>query len=203
MSNTTKPADTTMGPAPSRLATVMGENVAVVGQPMGGTSAVVTETLERAAGRGRDTLLISAARGPARLRVPDEVSVIDCTPGETPRVDVSVNSPADLTGISMPLSRFLDDADDPVVAVDSITSLLQYTGEKEVFRFLSVLGGQVSAADGLGLFTVNDGAHEEKTVRTFAQLFDGQVRVRNAPGGAEARADGVGTFPTGWVPAGR
>lgn len=201
MSNITKSADTTSRPATSRLATVTEGSVAVVGEPMAGKSGIAIETLEQAADRGRDPLLVSAARGAGRLQVPDRVSVIDCTPGPAPGADVSVNSPADLTGISMPLSRFLDDADDPVVAIDSLSSLLLYADEQEVFRFLSVLGGQVSAAGGLGLITVNDGAHEESTVRTFAQLFDGQVTVRDAPGGVEARADGVPTFPTDWVQA--
>jgi hypothetical protein len=150
---------------------------------------------------GRDALLISTARGPDRLDIPADVSVVDCTPGDTASADASVNSPAELTGISMPVSRFLDGATRPVVVIDSLSSLLLYGSEREVFRFLTVLSTQISQVDGLGLSLVDEGAHETQTVRTFAQQFDGQVKLQDAAGGVEARARGVETLPAEWVPA--
>jgi hypothetical protein len=203
MSNSVIPTDATARPATARLAAATRENVALIGQPMSGTTGVALETLELAAENGRDALLISTARGAGRLDVPDDVACIDCTPGPTAGADASINSPSDMTGISMPLSRFLDDADSPVVVLDSLSSLLPYVDEREAFRFLSILSNQVESAGGLAVVTVNDGAHDERTVRTFAQLFDGQVKLRETPGGVEARGKGTPTMPAEWLTARR
>jgi KaiC/GvpD/RAD55 family RecA-like ATPase len=201
MSQPTTSTDPIAHAVPARLATASGSNVAVVGEPMVGKSGVALDALEAAADAGRDTLLISAARGPGRMPVPDSVSVVDCTPGPESEDAVSVNSPADLTGIGMPVSKVLGDADRPVVAVDSLTSLLLYNETREAFRFFSVLSTQVASANGLGMYLVDDGAHDERTVQTFAQLFDGQVELRSGLGGTEARGRGVETLPAEWLPA--
>lgn len=201
MSHPTTSADSFTRPTPARLATVSNSNVAIVGEPMVGKSGVALDTLEAATEAGRDTLLISTARGPGRMPVPDTVTVIDATPGPTSEGAVSVNSPGDLTGIGMPVSKFLADAGRPVVAVDSLTSLLLYNETQEVFRFLSVLRSQLETTSGFGMYLVDDGAHDGRTVRTFAQLFDGQVRLRSGLGGTEARGKGVETLPAEWLPA--
>lgn len=201
MSHPTTSADPRPRPASSRLAAVSDSNVAIVGEPMVGKSGVALETLETAASGGRDTLLVSTARGPGRMPVPDAVTVVDCTPGPTTEDAVSVNSPADLTGIGMAVSKFLEGADRPVVAVDSLTSLILYNEVRSVFRFLSVLSTQVATTDGFGMYLVDEGGHDDQTVRTFAQLFDGQVRLRSGLGGAEARGKGVDALPAEWLPA--
>lgn len=170
---------------------------------MTGKIAATLDTLRAAVEVGRDALVVSTARGPGRLPVPDGVTVVDCTPGSGSEDAASVNSPGDLTGIGMAVSRFLEDADRPVVAVDSLTSLLLYSDTRPVFRFLSVLSTQVARADGLGLYLVDEGAHDRQTVRTFAQLFDGQLRLRGGAGGPEARGKGVDALPAEWIPARR
>lgn len=201
MSHPSTSAETTPRSVPANLATVTRRNVALVGPPMVGKTGTALDTLRRATDEGRDALLVSTARGADRLDVPADVSVVDCTPGDSPSADASVNSPAELTGISMPVSRFLDGATRPVVVIDSLSSLLLYGSEREVFRFLTVLSTQISQVDGLGLSLVDEGAHETQTVRTFAQQFDGQVKLQDAAGGVEARARGVETLPAEWVPA--
>ncbi|WP_276257285.1 DUF7504 family protein [Haloglomus litoreum] len=203
MSHPSTSSETVPRPAPERLARVSGSNVAVVGEPMVGKSGAALDTLRAAVDDGREALLISAARGPGRLPLPEGVTVVDCTPGPPSDDAVSVNSPGDLTGIGMPVSRFLNDADRPVVTVDSLTSLLLYSETRSVFRFLSVLSTQVARAGGLGLYLVDEGAHDERTSRTFAQLFDGQVRLRDGLGGPEARGKGVDALPAEWIPARR
>jgi KaiC/GvpD/RAD55 family RecA-like ATPase len=203
MSHPSTSGDSVPRPAPARLAEVSDSNVAIVGEPMAGKGGAALDTLRAAAEVGRDALLISTARGPGRLPVPDGVTVVDCTPGAASEDVASVNSPGDLTGIGMLVSRFLEDANRPVVAVDSLTSLLLYSETRPVFRFLSVLSTQVTRADGLGLYLVDEGAHDRQTVRTFAQLFDGQLRLRGGPGGPEVRGSGVDTLPAEWIPARR
>jgi hypothetical protein len=75
----------------------------------------------------------------------------------------------------MPVSRFLADAEEPVVVVDSLSTFLLYNDDAPVFRFLSVLTAHVRRSGGLGLYTIDRGCHDEQTFRTVTQLFGGEV----------------------------
>jgi KaiC/GvpD/RAD55 family RecA-like ATPase len=199
-----------------RLAAASGTNLLVVGPPMSGKRSFGLSVLAGAAGNGRDVLVVTASKRVTSLPFdPTEAGrfgVVDCTPGhveeEGPVVDVG--SPGDLTGISMPVSRFLDGAENPVVLLDSISSILQYADEESAFRFLSVLTSNVAAGGGVGLYTFDEGVHPEQTYRTFAQLFGGRVDLRDggtsASGGdgefgpaTEIRVSGVAGIPNEWV----
>lgn len=214
--------DNAVGPSDprDRLAAASGTNVLVVGPPMSGKQSFGLSVLARAAGSGRDVLLVTASRRITSLPFdPAEAGrfgVVDCTPSSVeeggPVVDVG--SPGDLTGISMPVSRFLDGAGDPVLLLDSISSILQYADEEPTFRFLSVLTSNVTGGGGVGLYTFDEGVHSEKTYRTFSQLFDGRVELRGGgvsdddsngpdpgPGGgtSEVRVSGVAGITSEWV----
>lgn len=194
-----------------RLATVSGSNLLVVGPPMSGKRSFGLSVLAGSARRGRDVLVVTASKSVASLPFDPEAAgrfgVVDCTPSDVdedgPVVDVG--SPGDLTGVSMPVSRFLEGAGDPVVLLDSISSILQYAEEEPAFRFLSVLTSNVAGAGGVGLYTFDEGAHTEMTYRTFAQLFDGRVELRGRTdetgrgGATEVRVRGVAGAPDGWV----
>ena len=199
------------------LAATTGQNLLVSGGPLVGKRAFAVDVAAEAAA-GRDVLVVTAAAGaealPRRLRETRGVSVVDCAPGTTEPVGsvTSVSSPGDLTGVSMPVSQFLADADSPVVVVDSISTFLLYADEAPVFRFLSVLTAHVRRSGGLGLYTLDEGCHSEQTFRTFVQLFDGEVGLRasdvqqedavaDESGGETNAAPETGSAPTP-VPAG-
>lgn len=200
------------GPA-ERLAALRGTNLFVVGPPMSGKRSFGRSVLGDGAAGGRDVLFVATSRSVGSLPFdPAEAGrfgVVDCTPNSVdedgPVVDVG--SPGDLTGMSMPVSRFLDGAEDPVVLLDSVSPILQYADEESAFRFLSVLTSNLADADGVGLYTFDEGVHAERTYRTFAQLFDGRVELRGSgdtgtgdAGTTEVRLDGVPGAPDGWTP---
>jgi KaiC/GvpD/RAD55 family RecA-like ATPase len=188
----------------ARLAAAAGRNVLVVGPPMSGKRAFGLSVLAAAASSGRDVLVVTTSRSVTSLPFdPNEAGrfgVVDCTPGsgEDERAVVNVASPGDLTGISMPVSRFLDGATEPVVLLDSVSSMLQYAAEESAFRFLSVLTSSVADGRGVGLYTFDEGVHTERTHRTFSQLFDGRVELREADDGTEIRVDGIDGVGSGW-----
>jgi hypothetical protein len=141
------------------------------------------------------TLLVAATTGPARTppsALESVASVVDCSPTESGSAR-SVSSPGDLTGVSMPVSEFLKATDRPVLAVDSLSAILYYADDSAVFRFLSVLSAHIRRRDGLGLFVLTPAAHDEQTVHTFAQAFDGRVELERDRVRVEA-ADA----PDGW-----
>jgi KaiC/GvpD/RAD55 family RecA-like ATPase len=195
------------------LAATLGENLLVTGDPMVGKRSFVFDVAAEAASNGRDVLVVTAAVGaerlPAALRESRNLTVVDCSPGSGESVGpvTTVSSPGDLTGVSMPVSRFLSSADSPVVLVDSVSTLLLYADEAPVFRFCSVLTAHVRRSDGLGLYTIDEGCHTEQTFRTFTQLFDGEVGLRAteaspAPDASptEVRVRGLDAFDGQWRP---
>lgn len=183
------------------LAGLDGRMLLAVGPPLVGKGRFVERVLVRAAARGRDTLHVAATRGHDRIAsgLPEGTRVVDCSPAPDPgssRVD-SVASPADLTGVGMSVSRLLQSSGPgPVVTLDSVSTLVAYNDDAAVFRFLAVLTAQLRQLDGLGVFLVEDGCHDEQTVSTFQQLFDGRVDVE----ADRARVRGVDGLASGWVP---
>ena len=188
-----------------------GRNLLVVGPPMSGKRSFGLSVLGDGVENGRDALVVATSRRVASVPFdPSEAGrfgIVDCTPSaadeEGPVVNVA--SPGDLTGISMPVSRFLEGSERPVVLFDSVSSILQYANEESAFRFLSVLTSHVAGANGVGLYTFDEGAHTEETYRTFAQLFDGHVELHGSAGAgtdggaSEARISGLAGVPSGWT----
>lgn len=163
--------------------------------PLAGTTTFVDDVGSRRPGK---TLLVAATMGLARTptsALGSVASVVDCSPTESGSTG-SISSPADLTGVSMPVSEFLKATDEPVLAIDSISTLLYYAEEPAVFRFLSVLTAHIRRRDGLGLFVMTPEAHEEQTVHTFAQVFDGRIDLERDRLRVDAREGG--DVPEGW-----
>lgn len=194
------PAETSADPI-APLTGANAENVMVAGAPLSGKRHLAVRVARDAAADGRDVLFVATARTPPQsltsVQSAGSVRVVDCTPSECGDADVEVGTPADLTGISMPVSRFVETATDPVVVLDSVSAMLMYVEEASAFRFLSVLATHLRRADGLGLFTVDELSHEESTVRTFAQLFGGRLDLEAVADGTRARAVGLGALPDG------
>ena len=50
-----------------------------------------------------------------------------------------------------------------------------YSDLQTVFRFLHVFTGRLQSVDALGLFAIDSTAHDDQTMNTLKQLFDGIV----------------------------
>jgi KaiC/GvpD/RAD55 family RecA-like ATPase len=93
------------------------------------------------------------------------------------------SSPVDMTGIGIKLSEFLQAfyGDRQIrrnrIMLHSLSTLLMYSDLQTVFRFLHVFTGRVQSVDALGLFAIDDSAHDDQTMNTLKQLFDGIVRT--------------------------
>lgn len=94
-----------------------------------------------------------------------------------------VSSPGDLTGAGMKLSARLSDwegADgDVIVAVESLTLLLQYAKLETLYRFLHVLTGRLAAVGARGQFFLDPTTQDAMTVSTLKTLFDAVVERRD------------------------
>jgi KaiC/GvpD/RAD55 family RecA-like ATPase len=143
--------------------------------------------------------------------VPDHFRLVDCVSERgggdalpADRVEY-VSSPGDLTGIGIGVSEQLRRFDESTVeqtrlAFYSLSTLLMYAELETVFRFLHVLTGRIGSIDAVGVFAVDPTTHDESTVNTLKQLFDGMIELRETEGGREVRLVGVDGGPTEWMP---
>ena len=139
----------------------------------------------------------------------DRLRVVDCT-GATAKGtfddtdDVKyVASPGDLTGIGMGIVKCTRDMGESVdglrLGVLSLSTLLRYSDPDRVFNFLHTVTGRVSAADYLGIATLDPGAHDPQDVNTLSSQFDVVVELREADDdGREARVVGHHESPRTW-----
>jgi hypothetical protein len=108
-----------------------------------------------------------------------------------------VSDPTDLTGVGIAVGEWLrarETDEEPVVCLDSLSTLLQYADPERAFRFLHGLRTQVRSADATAFVSVDPGAHDEATLGTFRALFDtvvtGQRTTAKTGDGESARAGG-------------
>lgn len=132
-------------------------------------------------------------RGADRSRI----GIIDCTNAETDIDGVPVrhlNSPGDLTGISLEFAKLLDRDDDDAsvrarIGVASVSTALMYTELRTMFRFLHVFTARIRSGDMFGVFSLDPTMHEEKAHNTIRSVFDCEGTVDD---------DGVSLSGTGF-----
>lgn len=143
---------------------------------------------------------------------PENLGIVDCVSEQRDaarslpagRVE-HVSSPGDLTGIGIAVSEQLrrfsqTDIRQIRVGFYSLSALLMYADLETVFRFVHVLCGRIDSIDGLGLFAIDPTTHEESTVNTLKQLFEGMVELRETDTHREVRLLGVSDASPTWVP---
>lgn len=91
----------------------------------------------------------------------------------------AVRNPADLTGLGIQTSKYLErwvDTDHSIIPYfDSLTSLLQFVDLNKAYRFLHVLSGRVKSVDGHAYYRIDPDAHESQTVATIQNVMDDAI----------------------------
>ena len=192
-----------------------GTNVLISGGQMLGKERLALELL--AAGSEEEAIAVTPDTAGGRLRDSfesvagglDRLRVVDCTgassKGSFDDTDDMkyVASPGDLTGIGMGIVKCTRDMGESVdglrLAVFSLSTLLRYSDPDRVFNFLHTITGRVSAADYLGIATLDPSAHDPQDVNTLSSQFDVVVELREADDdGREARVVGHHESPRTW-----
>lgn len=90
-----------------------------------------------------------------------------------------VVDPTDLEALGRRISDVLqraDDAGDRIgVAVHSLTAVLEHADEPTAFKFVYTLGEVARRVDGIVVFHLDPGAHDDETVETFRIVCDAVV----------------------------
>jgi KaiC/GvpD/RAD55 family RecA-like ATPase len=167
--------------------------------------AILFVTTNESAGPILDDIEDRVGTLPEQLRIVDCVAERQGSEGRYPPERVEyVSSPGDLTGIGIGVSEQLrrfgaSDAERTRICFYSLSTLLIYAELETVFRFLHVLSGRVDSIGALGLFALDPTTHDESTVNTLRQLFDGLIEVK-LDGEHQARLLGVPGGSGEWVP---
>ncbi len=197
-----------------------GTNLLIAGPPMTGKRDLALDIIAAGGRTGDGAIIVTTKDGGKQVYTEFEslvdggespIGVVDCVSkqqGMNPRHMDGVeytSSPMDMTGIGIQLSEFLQRFYDSGVRTNrivfnSLSTLLMYSNLQTVFRFLHVFTGRVQSAEALGLFVIDSTAHDDQTMSTLRQLFDGEIEVREADGNeSEVRMKGVGSM-SGWQP---
>ena len=198
-----------------------GSNILISGPAMTGKEDLALSVLADGSGHGEGALVMSTGDRAEdviddyRRRVPDldesRLAVVDCRGDGDRSSDQSsgggyvhhVSSPSDLTGIGIGITKSLErldnsGADRGRFALSSLSTVLTYTDTKTVFKFCHVLSSRFDSAGYVGLFTIDEGAHDEQTLQVIKQAFDGMIRIREVDGQRQARVLGLAGRPTDW-----
>jgi KaiC/GvpD/RAD55 family RecA-like ATPase len=176
-----------------------GTNILVTGPPLTGKRSLTLDILAAGTQQGDGSIIVTTKDSGTRVlddyaqRVAYEgnpVAVVDCVSRQQGVGDLRdddrvkyTSSPVDMTGIGIKLSEFLQafyqeqEIARNRIMVHSLSTLLMYSDLKTVFRFLHVFTGRIQSVDGLGLFCIDSSAHDDRTMNTLKQLFDGIVRT--------------------------
>jgi KaiC/GvpD/RAD55 family RecA-like ATPase len=216
------------GDALSGAAVDPGRNVLISGPPMTGKQKLGFQVLAHGSARDEGAIVVTTKDSAERVRErytdyvgvdgkteseTEPFGVVDCVSRQQGMSDTEgtetvryASSPVDLTGIGIELSELLQGfyrdrgIEDNRVLLHSLSTLLMYSDLETVFRFLHVFTGRVQSVDGLGLYVVDDTAHDEQTMSTLKQLFDSAIEVRDAEGGPERRLVGFSSVDDSWQP---
>ena len=185
-----------------------GTNVLVAGPPLTGKRRIAFDILASGANRGDGSIVVTTKDSADKViegfgdRVDDgvepDIGVVDCvtkqrgigTIDDDPRIKYA-SSPVDMTGIGIKLSEFLQEFYEARgltqnrVLLHSVSTLLMYSDLQTVFRFLHVFTGRIQSADALGVYVIDSTAHDDQTMNTLKQLFDGVIELEESADGEE------------------
>lgn len=190
-----------------------GTNVLVSGPPMTGKRALAMQVLAAGSRNGDGAIVVSTKDSAERVRdnyadltTLDEplLGIIDCVTRQQGSAGIEdeelvryASSPVDLTGIGIELSELLRHfyqergVTNNRVLLHSLSTLLMYSNLQTVFRFLHVFTGRIQSAEALGLYVIDDSGHDEQTMSTLKQLFDGALEVEETESGRRVRLVGI------------
>jgi KaiC/GvpD/RAD55 family RecA-like ATPase len=186
-----------LGPALDGAQVDPGTNLLLAGPPLSGKRRLAMEVLAHGANEGDGSVIVTTRDSSDRVMAdyrsllanPDEadLGVVDCVTKHQGRsaqestVVKYASSPVDMTGIGIKFSEFVEEfytqreLTRNRVLLDSLSTLLMYSDIQTVFRFMHVFTSRIDNADAMGVHVIESTAHEDETLNTLKQLFDGII----------------------------
>jgi KaiC/GvpD/RAD55 family RecA-like ATPase len=178
-----------------------GTSLLIAGPPMSGKRQIGLDVLAAGSAVGDGTIVVTTKDDAERILEDFRSSagdvdadaadpgIVDCVSRQQGVEELTdarvsyVSSPEDMTGIGIEFSELLEEfhanrgLERNRVLFHSITALLLYSNPETVFRFLHVFTGRIRSVSGLGVFVIESTVHDDRTMGTIQQLFDGVIEV--------------------------
>lgn len=194
-----------------------GANIMLIGPPMSGKDSILNTIISAGLISGEGIVYLST-------KVPGEnilerfssepssgnIGIVDCISkslgigGNDTAGIKRATSPVDLTGIGVRISQFMEDFQrkknikDIRLCINSLSTILMYSNLQTVFRFMHVFSGRITAMRAMGVYMVEHGMHDEQTIATLKQLFNGVIEVMIENDRYYIRVAGLTPKPTRW-----
>ncbi|MDI6888332.1 MAG: RAD55 family ATPase [Methanocellales archaeon] len=197
-----------------------GSNIMLIGPAMCRKDALIYNILYAGLTRGESVILVTTEETGSgvlkwfkqhELEINRErLGIVDCVStslgirvSDTPNIKMAP-SPLDITGIGVKISQLLEQFQADRIRktrliVNSLSTMLMYSNLQTVFRFLHVFTGRIKAAEALGVYVLEAGMHDDKTVATLKKLFDGAIEIKEENDKFSIRAMGLEAKATRWV----
>jgi KaiC/GvpD/RAD55 family RecA-like ATPase len=175
-----------------------GTNILVLGPPLTGKRRLARQILHRGLDDDEGAIVIttrdSAQRVSEQFAVDEydgehPIGIVDCVTEHVGRSTTDTltvkyaTSPVDMTGIGLGFSNFIEyfygelGRERNRVMVDSLSTLLMYATLQTVFEFMHAITSRVDDVDAIGVHVIESTAHDDQTLHTMAQLFDGTIEL--------------------------
>ncbi len=198
-----------------------GSNILLIGPPMSGKEVILYNIMYNGAAKNDNAVITVTTRESAthildwfkenNLALPlSRIGIVDCVTKtlsgaavENENIKIA-SSPVDLTGIGVKISQFFEEffmkknIQKTQLHINSLSTILMYSNIQTVFRFLHVFTGRIKSAGALGIYVIESGMHDEKSIATLKQLFDGMIEVKSENDKNYVRTVGLSPKPTPW-----
>ncbi|MCD1294482.1 recombinase RecA [Methanocella sp. CWC-04] len=196
-----------------------GANIMLIGPPMSGKDSILNNIIAAGLSSEEGVIFLTtkvpgesviekfSGEGEGKI---NNIGIVDCISkslglgsNDTPSIK-RATSPVDLTGIGVRISQFIEEfgkhknIKDVRLCINSLSTILMYSNLQTVFRFMHVFSGRVTAIKALGVYVVEEGMHDEQTISTLKQLFNGVIEVKVENDSYYMRAAGLTPRPTRW-----
>jgi KaiC/GvpD/RAD55 family RecA-like ATPase len=198
-----------------------GSNILLMGPPMSGREVILNQIMYNGVAINGNAMINVTTSDSAihilewfkenKLDLPlDRVGIIDCITktsggaiGENENIKLA-SSPLDLTGIGVKIGQFIDEflkkkkISKIQLYMNSVSTILMYSNFQMIFRFLHIFTGRIKTIGALGIYLIDSGMHDERTLATLKQLFDGIIEIESEKDKNFIRIVGLSSKPTPW-----
>lgn len=198
-----------------------GSNIMLIGPPMSGKEVILYHIMYNGAAiNGNSVTNVTTGESAThilewfkknKMDLPlDRIGIIDCITKTSGGLGVEnenikmVSSPVDLTGIGVKISQFFDEflikknIQKNQLYMNSLSTILMYSNFQIIFRFLHVFTGRIKLTGALGIYLIDSGMHDERTLVTLKQLFDGIIEIQSENDKNFIRMIGLSSKSTPW-----
>jgi len=198
-----------------------GSNIMLMAPPMSGTEVILNNIMYNGAAiNGNAIINVTTCESAThilewfrenKLNLPlDRIGIIDCvtkTSGgavvESENIKMA-SSPGDLTEIGVKIGQFFDEflikrkIQKNQFYLNSLSTILMYANSQTIFRFLHVFTGRIKSTGAFGIYLIDKGIHDERTLIILKKLFDGIIEIESVNDKNFIRMIDLSSKPTPW-----